>query len=678
MRNTPKYDIGAPNLSIEAVLLLTCLFGVISLYATLAKSSVAAGVHVYAATAAICAILLSLVVFPHMTDAVQTTFYPGAPWIGAHFRIDQLGRLFLLVINSIGAIASIFAIGYGQYEKRPGRITPFYPLFIAAMNFVVLSDDAFTFMVSWEAMSLFSWALVLAHHENPVDRKAAFVYLLMASFGGFCLLLAFAALGGAIGDYSFSAIRAAAKPSDITSFAILLTILGAGSKAGLAPLHIWLPLAHPAAPSHVSGLMSGVMTKIAVFAFIRIIFDLISPINFWWSIPPMALGAVSIFVGASFAYIESDFKRLLAYSTIENIGVIFISLGLALAFRCSNMPVASALALTAGLFHVINHALFKSALFFGAGAVQNATGARSIERLGGLIRTMPKLTPVFLIACLAISALPPLNGFVSEWLLFQGILLSPSLPQPILKFFVPAIGVTLAFGAALGAGVYIRLFGVAFLGRPRSSGAESAKDPDHWSFGAIVILITLCVLTGLIPGPIIDALSPVTEQLVSGKLPLQTKNPWLSIAPIETVRSSYNGLLVLSFFIISGVLAFYFVRRRWPSTIRRAPPWDCGYVEDNPLAQYSASSFAQPVRRALGGISFSVGEHLDMPLPGDVRPARYGVEIMDRANEFIFLPLAGAIDRATSLINRFNFLTIQQYLAIVFATLIILLLLVAL
>lgn len=666
------------NLFIDIILFLTCALGLIALYATLANSSIRTCTNVYAATAAVCAIIFTLVIAPHATDAVSSRFSLGVPWIGVNFRIDSLGRLFLGVVNLIGTITSVFAIGYSKHEKHPKRIAPFYPLFIAAMNFVVLSDDVFIFMVSWEAMSLFSWALVLAHHEDAADRKAGFIYLQMAAFGGFCLLLAFSCLAASIGDYSFSAIRVATKPTNITFFAILLTMLGTGSKAGLAPLHIWLPLAHPAAPSHVSALMSGVMTKIAVFAFIRIIFDLISPTNFWWSIPPMALGAASIFVGATFAYIESDFKKLLAYSTIENIGVIFVSLGLALAFRCSSMPVASALALTAGLFHVVNHSLFKSALFFCAGAVHNATGARSIERLGGLIKTMPQTTPMFLIACLAISALPPLNGFVSEWLLFQGILLSPSLPQPILKFLVPGIGVTLALGAALGAGAYVRLFGVAFLGHPRSSGAKRAKDPDNWSKGAIAMLIFACLAVGLVPGPMIDSLSPITEQLVSGRLPIQAKNAWLSISPIESVRSSYNALLVLSFFLISSVLTYYIIQRNWPSAIRRAPPWDCGYVEDNPLAQYSASSFAQPIRRALGGISFGFREHLDMPLPGDTRAAKYGIEIVDRANELIFLPLAAGIDRAANQVNRFSFLTIQQYLAIVFATLITLLLLVAL
>ncbi|TIT45552.1 MAG: hydrogenase 4 subunit B, partial [Mesorhizobium sp.] len=304
----------------------------------------------------------------------------------------------------------------------PHRVLPFFPAFLAAMNLVVMADDAFTFLLSWEFMSLASWALVMAHHREQDNARAGYIYLVMASFGTLALLLAFGLLSGPGGNYTFEAMRAASPTPLATAFVLALMLLGAGSKAGLVPLHVWLPLAHPAAPSHVSALMSGVMTKVAVYGFIRVIFDLLGEPAWWSGVVVLFLGGLTAVLGILYALMEKDLKRLLAYSTIENVGVIFVSLGLALAFRANAMPSAAALALTAALFHVLNHSFFKSLLFFGAGAVLTATGERDMEKLGGLIHRMPLTSFAFLVGCVAISALPPFNGFVSEWLAFQAIL----------------------------------------------------------------------------------------------------------------------------------------------------------------------------------------------------------------------------------------------------------------
>jgi formate hydrogenlyase subunit 3/multisubunit Na+/H+ antiporter MnhD subunit len=282
------------------------------------------------------------------------------------------------------------------------------------------------------------------------------------------LLLAFGLLAGPAGGYEFAAIRTAPHTDQAAALVLILMLLGAGSKAGLVPLHVWLPLAHPAAPSHVSALMSGVMTKVAIYGFVRIIFDLMGSPAWWWSIVVLAVGGISAVLGVLSALMQRDLKRLLAYSTIENVGIIFIGLGLALAFKTNGMTAAAALAFTAALLHVINHSLFKSLLFFSAGAVLTATGERDIERLGGLIQRMPQVAFLALGGCIAISALPPLNGFVSEWLIFQAILLSPDLPQWGLKLMVPAVGAMLALSAALSAACFVRAYGITFLGRARS------------------------------------------------------------------------------------------------------------------------------------------------------------------------------------------------------------------
>src|SRR6202158_846786 len=417
-------------------------------------------------TLTLCVIAL-LSLFEYSGQPAAITLPLGLPWLGAHFRIDALAAFFLVVVNLGGASASLFALGYGRHEHSPQRVLPFYPTYLAAMNLVVMADDAFSFLVSWEFMSLTSWVLVIAHHRVSENVRAGYIYLLMASFGTLALLLAFGLLAGADGNYAFDAIRASHPSAALAALVLVLTIVGAGSKAGVVPLDAWLPLAPPAAPRHVSALMSGVMTKVAVYGLVRIVFDLLGPPDWWWSMVVLSVGGITAVMGVLYALMQHDLKRLLAYHTVENIGIIYIGLGLALAFKAYDMQLAAALALTAGLFHVFNHSVFKSLLFFGAGAVLNSTGERDMEHLGGVIHRMPPTAFVFLVGCVAISALPPLNGFVSEWLTFQAILLSPQLPSWGLKFLVPAVGALLALSAALARARFVKAFGGRFLGRAR-------------------------------------------------------------------------------------------------------------------------------------------------------------------------------------------------------------------
>jgi hydrogenase-4 component B len=602
----------------------------------------------------------------------------GLPWVGARFRMDALAAFFLTVVNLGGGAASLYAIGAGRHEPEPQRVLPFFPAFLAAMNLVVLAADGYGFLMSWEFMSLASWALVMAHHRHADNASAGYVYIVMASFGTLALLLAFGLLAGPDGGYAFAAIRSQQIPPPRAGLVLVLVMLGAGSKAGLVPLHVWLPLAHPAAPSHVSALMSGVMTKVAVYAFLRLVFDLLGPPAWWWGVPVLATGGATAVLGVLYALMQNDLKRVLAYSTIENIGLIFAALGLALAFDANGLRAASALALTAALFHVFNHALFKSVLFLGAGAVLTATGERQMERLGGLIHRMPFTTVAFLVASAAISALPPLNGFASEWLVFQSILISPQLTQWGLKLLVPAVGALLALSAALTAACFVRAFGIVFLGRPRSPAAQRAGEVDRWSQGAMALLAGLCVVAGILPGLVIDAIAPVVQSIVLDQMPDQTRIRWLSIVPIAESRSSYNGLLVFFFILASASLAAFAIHRLASHAFRRAPPWDCGFPDASPATQYSASSFAQPIRRVFGTLVFRVRERVDMPRPGDLRPARIEVEMHDLAWERIYAPIAAAVSSAADRLNQLQFLTIRQYLSLVFCALVSLLLVLAL
>ena len=614
-----------------------------------------------------------------LSTAPSTLTLPlGLPWLGSHFRLDALAAFFLAVVNLGAAAASLFALGYGQHEETPERVLPFYPAFLAGMNLVVLADDAFTFLVAWEFMSLSSCALVIAHHRVRENLRAGYVYLVMASLGTLALLLAFGALAGPDGGYAFEAIRVSPPSPGVSALVFCLALFGAGSKAGLVPLHVWLPLAHPAAPSHVSALMSGVMTKVAVYGFLRIVFDLLGPPSAWWGMVVLIVGAGTAVTGILYAVLQKDLKKLLAYSTVENVGIIFVALGLALAFKVSDMPAAASLAATAALFHVFNHSLFKSLLFFGAGSVLGATGERDMERLGGLIHRMPRTAFVFLIGCVAIAALPPLNGFVSEWLTFQAILLSPALPQWGLKFTVPAAGALLALSAALVAACFVKAFGVTFLGRPRSDAAARARETDRFSLAAMFALAALCLAAGVLPGLVIDGLAPAVEAVVHARMPIQGSAPWLSIVPVVESRSSYNGLLVFAFALLSASLAAIVIHRVASNVVRRAPAWDCGYPDPSPVTQYTAESFAQPIRRVFGATVFVADEQSYMPPPGDARGARLTVHVRDLIYDWLYAPVADGVGFIADRLNYLQFLTIRRYLSLVFLALVCLLTVMAL
>lgn len=633
----------------------------------------------YGATLAIC--LLMLIVSGQFlltrSPPISQILPIGLPDVGMRFRIDNLSAFFLIVVNLGAVSSSLFGMGYGVHEKNPGRVMPFFPSFIAGMNMVVLADDAFTFLLSWELMSLTSWALVMSNDEKETNR-AGLVYFVMASFGAMMLVFSFGLLAGASGNYGFDEIRNS-HPSAVTGAVVLvLVLLGAGSKAGLFPLHVWLPLAHPAAPSHVSALMSGVMTKVAIYGAIRILFDLVGgTMAWWWSVPVLIVAGITALMGIVYALMQRDIKRLLAYSTVENVGIIFIGLGLAIAFRANGLLAASALAMTAALMHVFNHSLFKSLLFLGSGAVLHATGERDMDHLGGLIHKMPYTAFFFLIGAAAISALPPLNGFVSEWMTFQSILASPALGQASLKFLVPIVGVMLALSAALAAACFVKAFGLTFLGRPRTDVVNKVHETDRFSLVAMGGLALLCLLAGVLPTLIVEAVRPVVMLLTHVSMPPQNIGPApLSLVPFANGRSSYNGMIILAFLLISGGAVSLFIRHFASGKIRFGNIWDCGYPEDNPATQYTASGFRQPIKRVFGTFVFKAREKVTMPPPGDMQAARHEGKMTDPAWALLMTPIAQLLNVVTSRTDFLQRLTIRRYLSLVFLWLVFLLIMV--
>ncbi|PKU26165.1 hydrogenase 4 subunit B [Telmatospirillum siberiense] len=600
----------------------------------------------------------------------------GLPWLHAHFRLDSLSAFFLVAINFPAALASLFGIGYGGHVPHPGRVTPLFPLFLFGMNGVLIADDAFVFLVSWEFMSLSSWLLVLSDHTNEEARKAAMVYLVMAVFGTFCLLPAFGLLAGSGGAYTFAAMRAAHLPALAGSLVVLLALLGTGSKAGLVPLHVWLPLAHPAAPSHVSALMSGVMTKVAIYGLIRILYDLRGDVGWQWGFVLMVVGAVSAAMGVLYALMQRDLKTLLAYSTVENVGIIFIALGLALAFRDHGELALSALSLVAALYHVVNHALFKTLLFLGAGAILQATGERNLDRLGGLLNRMPITGFTFLIGACAISALPPLNGFVSEWLVFQSLFKGPTVAHWAMRFGVPVVGVAMALAAAFAATCFVRAFGIAFLGRPRTPEARHAREVPLSMQVAMAVPAFFCLCLGVFPVTVTSGIATAVEPLVRVKLPAAMLGwPWLS--PVSLTAGSYSATMVLLTGAALMVTTLLVVHHFGTRKIRRFPLWDCGHPEDIVNAQYSADSFAQPLRRVFGSVVFRAREEVEMPPPGEMVPARFSVTMIDPVWTGLYLRIVRIVDAIADRVNVLQFLTVRRYLLMMFLTLVLLLLVVA-
>ncbi|HEX5803364.1 MAG TPA: hydrogenase 4 subunit B [Azospira sp.] len=596
----------------------------------------------------------------------------GLPGLPFHLRLDALAAFFLLVIGAAGAGVSIFAAGYFRQGEGtpPGLLCLEYHLFLASMAMVVLADDAYAFMVAWETMALSSFFLVTANHKVPEIRQAGFLYLLVAHVGAIAILLSFGVLQANTGDYTFANMRAQSLTPFWASAAFLLALFGFGAKAGIFPLHVWLPEAHPAAPSPVSALMSGIMLKTAVYGMLRVSFDLLHLQLWWWGALLLVIGLATALFGVVFATVQSDMKRLLAYSSIENIGLLFAAIGLTVIFNAYEMRALSALALTACLFHVASHALFKSLLFVGTGMVLHATGQRNLGRLGGLVRFMPWVTWLVLIGVLAGSGLPPLSGFVSEWLLLQTFLFTPGLPHPFLNMVIPVLAAAVALIAALSGYAMVKFFGVIFLGQPREESLRAAHDAGWLERAGMLWLAAGCVLLGLFPTQFIALIDRVTTDLVGWGLGRQVaQTGWLILAPFSIERASFSPLLFFGGVLVCSVLAVLLVRALYHGRVRRAPPWDCGFAWQTARMQDTAEGFGQPIRQIFEPL-FRLERHL--PTAADREPS-YRVVVGDHSWFWLYLPIARGVDFLARQVGRLQRGRISIYLLYSFLTLLFML-----
>ena len=596
----------------------------------------------------------------------------GLPQLPFHLRLDNLSALFLILIGGASAGVSAFAAGYFRKGEGtpPGLICLEYHVFLASIVMLVLADDAYAFMVAWETMAFSSFFLVMANHRIPEIRNAGYLYMLVAHIGALGILLCFGVLQANTGDYTFANMRAQHLSPFWASVAFVLAVFGFGAKAGLLPLHAWLPEAHPAAPSPFSALMSGVMLKIALYGVLRVSFDLLQTRIWWWGVLLMAVGLATALFGVVFSTVQVEMKRLLAYSSIENVGLMAAGFGLSLLFSAYGMKALSALALTAALYHMLSHAFFKSLLFCSTGAVMHATGERSLGKLGGLIRTMPWVAWPTLIGALACAGLPPLGGFVAEWLLLQSYLFTTGLPSSFLNMLVPVLAALIALISALSGYTMVKYFGVIFLGQPREEKLAHAHDAGTWERIGMLWLVAGCVLLGLLPNQVIGVLDPVTQKLVGAGLAQSLAgNGWL-LVPMSVERASYAPVIFLLGVLMSFGLAYLLVRRLYHGRTRRAAPWDCGYPWQTARMQDTAEGFGQPIRQIFEPM-FRMQREL--PTPFDAAP-RYKVTLEDPLWHWLYLPVAALVERISKVIGLLQQGRIAVYLMYSFVTLVLVLL----
>jgi hydrogenase-4 component B len=618
------------------------------------------------------AVVLAVVAGYAVGNPPQSTVLPlGLPDLPFHLRVDSLSAFFLLLLGATSSAISLFSSGYFRSSEgtAPGLIAMQYHAFLAAMALVLIADDAYVFMVAWETMALTSYFLVTTEHRIPEIRRAGLLYLVIAHIGAIAILLCFGVLQGGSGDYTFASMRSMTLSGAWPSIAFFLALLGFGAKAGLLPLHVWLPEAHPAAPSPVSALMSGAMLKMAIYGLLRVAFDLLHGQLWWWGVFALTLGLLTALFGVVFAAVQSDMKRLLAYSSIENIGIIVAGIGLVILFKAYGKSLLATITLTAVLYHTLNHAFFKSLLFLATGSVLHATKERSLGKLGGLIHRMPWVAWLALVGTLAISGIPPLNGFVSEWLLLQAFLFTPSLPQGFVNMLVPLAAAALVLTAALTAYVMVKFYGIVFLGRPREPNLAYARDAGRYERFALAYLAAGCVLLGVLPVNVIEFIDPINVMLIGSEAAPKMAGSWLFLAPVNPDRSSYSPLIVLVVIVGVVVLTMTVVHRLYHGRVRVAPAWDCGFPLQTPRMQDTAEGFGQPIRQVFEPF-FRMEREL--PTPFDSAP-RYSVRVEDHLWYWLYVPIVRGAEWVARAAGRIQQGRISVYLTYSFCTLLALL-----
>lgn len=521
-----------------------------------------------------------------VAGAIGALLYPAPA--GAFLRLDGLAAVFLLPVFLLAALGGLYGLGYWRQEEHPGngpKLRLFFGLMTSAMAGVTVAAHALVFLVAWEIMALSGFFLITTEDEDRVARAAGFLYLVITHIGTLCLFALFALFRGVTGSFALGPLEDGMVPPALGTALFWLAVTAFGCKAGLMPLHIWLPGAHAAAPSHVSALMSGVLIKIGVYGMMRTLSWLPGVPPLWWGGVLLAAGAVSGVVGVVLALGQHDLKRLLAYHSIENIGIIVMGLGLAMAGKSLGSPALVVLGVGGALLHVWNHALFKALLFLSAGAAVHATHTREIDRLGGLARSMPRTAFFFAVGAAAICGLPPLNGFVSELFIYLGAFRALGIGQPATWSGAALAAPVLALIGGLAVACFVKAFGIVFLGEPRSPEALVTGEAPPSMIRPMFVLALFCVLIGVFP----MAAAPAMDAGIRAWMPAGASLvPLASVAPLGWISLGALALLALI-----GLLAAGLRCRIRSGGVARGPTWDCGYAVPTARMQYTASSFVQ-------------------------------------------------------------------------------------
>jgi hydrogenase-4 component B len=561
-----------------------------------------------AVASALAVALSASILFSGAIVRVASPLAEIVPSVGVAFYIDGVAAFFMLIIGLVAAAVCVYSLGYtGAYAGRHSvRSLGFLiNLFVLSMILVTATDNVFSFLVFWELMSLASFLLVIYEDEKPANLKSGVTYLVMTHFGTAFIIAAFLILYSQTGSLSFDVFRSSAgllAPWARDSV-FILALAGFGTKAGLVPMHIWLPKAHPSAPSNVSALMSGVMLKVAIYGLVRVTLDFVvpsSPADAWLGLLMVAAGSASALAGVLYAAVEHDIKRALAYHSVENIGIIVLGLGLSVVFMSYGLTVLAALALLASMYHSLNHAVFKSLLFMGAGSVLFRTGSADMNRMGGLAKRMPWTALFFLVGSIAIAGLPPLNGFVSEWLTMQALLSSYQVPNQVLQVSIGFASVAFALTLGLALATFVKLFGISFLARPRSTEAENASEVPRTMLAGMATAGALCLVLGILPFVATSAIASAFS-LDTGLISPYSALGSLAVGYTAGGLSSVSSLSMPEVLIIAGsvgaaLFGFVVVAGSAKPFVRPQPTWEGGFGALDARTEYTATSLSQPIR----------------------------------------------------------------------------------
>lgn len=635
----------------------------------------------FAVVGSVWGILFSIGAMFSSSALVFTVGVSAFPLLDLTFTIDKLAAFFVFVISLIALFCSVYGFSYvKQYYQKYGLGTFgfFYQLFIIGMLLVVTSANALWFLIAWEIMSVASYFLVVYEHRDQNNVKAGLLYLIMTHIGTACIVLAFVLLEKYTGSFSFSSIAANSVliPSAIKNVVFVLLMIGLGTKAGIIPFHIWLPSAHPAAPSHVSGLMSGVMIKTGIYMMIRMFFDVLQPVPTWWGMSIVVIGAVSALLGVLYALTEHDIKRLLAYHSIENIGIILLGLGASLTFLSLHLPSLAVLALVAALFHTLNHATFKSLLFLGAGSVIHQTHTRNMEEYGGLIKLMPLTALFFLAGSMAIAALPPFNGFFSEWLTFQSLFQGMAMPHFSTQWvFIVGAG-ALAFTGGLALACFVKAFGLTFLARPRSDEVKHAQESSQPQIIGMGALAVLALVFGVFSGPVVRVLNTIGRDLQI--FSSSTSAVTVSTAQRITVGSfaSVSPLVFVGLALVIGIVVWLMVTRfvRRDQRVRVGATWDCG-TDLTPRMEITATGFSRSIITIFRGVLKPSLQHdieyHDNQIRYLPKSRTVTLNVSDLYRSYLYTPLSSILTIISHRVKRLQSGNINAYLLYMFLALLV-------